>query len=167
MLKFLLAVIVIGTIAGVISGMVKIGWEAILPPRTQERDETNPPQRLLQQMGIPRKWTHAYFYYATDQKVHYVALIMHFSFSIAFGVLLVLLDQYFPIVTFGQGSVYGIVIWIIFHIIILPAMKTIPSALKQPFSEHFSEFLGHIVWAWSMYLIMVALVVITNWLPNY
>ncbi len=48
MLKFLLAVVVIGTIAGVISGMVKIGWEAILPPRTQERDETNPPQRLLQ-----------------------------------------------------------------------------------------------------------------------
>ncbi len=141
MLKFLFAVVVIGTIAGVISGMVKIGWEAILPPRTQERDETNPPQRLLQQMGIPRKWTHAYFYYATD--------------------------QYFPIVTFGQGSVYGIVIWIIFHIIILPATKTIPSALKQPFSEHFSEFLGHIVWGWSMYLIMIALIVVTNWLPHY
>ncbi len=32
-----------GFISGMISGMVKIGWEAILPPRTSERNATNPP----------------------------------------------------------------------------------------------------------------------------
>jgi len=55
----LLTTILIGIAAGFISGMVKIGWEAILPPRSQARDETNPPQPLLQQMGVPRLITHA------------------------------------------------------------------------------------------------------------
>ncbi len=40
-----------GIIAGMISGMVKIGWEKILPPRTLARDVVNPPQHMLQQMG--------------------------------------------------------------------------------------------------------------------
>lgn len=167
MLHFLTAVVFIGLIAGMISGMVKIGWEAILPPRTKERDETNPPQRLLQQMGMPRKWTHAYVHYSSDQKVYFVALILHFSFSVAFAILFVFLNQLFPIVSLWQGSIYGIVIWIIFHIIIMPATKTVPTALNQPFSEHFSEFFGHIVWSWSIYITMVALIVLTNWLPNY
>lgn len=34
-----------GIIAGMISGMVKIGWEKILPPRTLARDVVNPPQQ--------------------------------------------------------------------------------------------------------------------------
>ena len=149
--------ILIGIAAGLISGMVKIGWEAILPPRTQERDETNPPQQLLQQMGVPRRITHAYVYYSKDQKVHYVALILHFSFSIFFAVLFALTYKTLPIVGLWQGSLYGIIIWVAFHIILMPLLKTVPSPVKQPFPEHFSEFFGHIVWSWTIYLVVVAL----------
>lgn len=46
-------VLIAGTAAGVISGLVKLGWENILPPRTPERNKTNPPQKLLEQMGVP------------------------------------------------------------------------------------------------------------------
>lgn len=31
-----------GILSGMVSGMVKIGWEALLPPRTLERNSTNP-----------------------------------------------------------------------------------------------------------------------------
>ena len=34
----------VGAVAGLVSGLVKLGWENILPPRTPERDATNPPQ---------------------------------------------------------------------------------------------------------------------------
>ena len=68
-----------GIIAGMISGMVKIGWEKILPPRTLARDVVNPPQHMLQQMGASYKFTHAYVIYNTDQKVFWVALILHFK----------------------------------------------------------------------------------------
>lgn len=54
-LGILLPCLWIGIVSGLISGMVKIGWEAILPPRTKERDETNPPQKLMQQIGFPQK----------------------------------------------------------------------------------------------------------------
>ena len=40
-----------GFISGMISGMVKIGWEAILPPRTIARNLTNPPQHMMEQFG--------------------------------------------------------------------------------------------------------------------
>ncbi len=67
-LGILLPCLWIGIVSGLISGMVKIGWEAILPPRTKERDETNPPQKLMQQIGFPPKITHAYFLYSKDQR---------------------------------------------------------------------------------------------------
>ena len=45
------AMLIAGTAAGIISGIVKLGWENLLPPRTSERNKTNPPQKLLEQMG--------------------------------------------------------------------------------------------------------------------
>ncbi|KRM06168.1 periplasmic secreted protein [Liquorilactobacillus ghanensis DSM 18630] len=146
-----------GFIAGMISGMVKIGWENILPPRTLARNLTNPPQHLLEQIGFSAKTVHAFVYYSTDQKVFYVALLMHFGFSIVFAALFLFLAQYWKITTLWQGAAYGIVIWIAFHLIILPALGTIPAPWHQPFSEHFSEFFGHIVWSWSIYAVAVCL----------
>ena len=38
--------ITVGITAGLVAGLVKLGWENILPPRTPERDQTNPPQNI-------------------------------------------------------------------------------------------------------------------------
>lgn len=158
MLHIIEDTVFVGIIAGLLSGMVKIGWEAILPPRSQARDETNPPQQLLQQLGFSKSFTHAYWTYATDQRIYFVALFMHFGFSITFAALFTFLQAFNHVVAIGQGTVYGIVVWFIFHIVLLPLLKTIPSPAKQPFAEHFSEFFGHMVWGWSIYLVMVALI---------
>ena len=139
-----------GFIAGMISGMVKIGWEKIFPPRTLARDATNPPQELLQQLGVPYDVTHSYVYFSTDQQVFVVALIIHFAFAIFFSFLFILLTQYKPKIAIFEGAIYGIVIWIAFHIIIMPLLGTVPAPWDQPFDEHFSEFFGHIVWAWAI-----------------
>lgn len=52
-----------------ISGMVKIGWEALLPPRTIARNMTNPPQHMAEQLGFSDKLVHSFVYYSQDQKV--------------------------------------------------------------------------------------------------
>ena len=47
-----------GVLGGIVSAIVKFGWEVPLPPRTPERNATNPPQELLQQLGAPESITH-------------------------------------------------------------------------------------------------------------
>lgn len=139
-----------GFIAGMISGMVKIGWENIFPPRTIARNLINPPQHMAMQLGIPKKLVESYFYYSQDQKVFWFTLILHFSFAIAFSVLYVFVSQYWSKIGLWQGAAYGIVLWIVWHVILMPAFGTVPAPWDQPFDEHFSEFWGHIVWAWSI-----------------
>ena len=36
----------VGVVAGIFSAIVKFGWEVPFPPRTPERNATNPPQHL-------------------------------------------------------------------------------------------------------------------------
>lgn len=83
-----------GLIAGMISGMVKIGWENLFPPRTIARNLINPPQHMAMQLGVPKKLVESFVYYSQDQKVFWFTLILHFSFAIVFSILFVFISQY-------------------------------------------------------------------------
>ena len=95
----------VGVLGGIVSAIVKFGWEVPLPPRTPVRNATNPPQQLLQQLGVPE-------------------------------------------IKLWQGAAFGIVVYVGFHVILMPLMGTVPAPWDQPFAEHFSEFFGHIIWLW-------------------
>ena len=147
----LLTVLFIGVVIGIIGAIVKFGWEVPFPPRTPLRDLTNPPQQLLQQMGVPFDITHLTYMYNENARP-IVSFIMHFGFSITFGVLYAVVAEYRPSITLWQGAMYGLVVWIAFHILIMPALGTVPAPWDQPFAEHFSEATGHMFWAWVMEL---------------
>ena len=53
--------LIAGIIAGLLSGVVKLGWEVMFPPRTPSRDATNPPQQLLQLLGQILPISHTIF----------------------------------------------------------------------------------------------------------
>lgn len=142
------AAVAAGTAAGGLSGLVKLGWENILPPRTPERNATNPPQRLLEQLGVPAAVTHATYRYS-DQDLPGVSYLVHFGFSISFGVLYEVLSQNRRYLRVGDGALFGLAVWVAFHLGIMPMMGTVPSAKDQPFEEHLSEALGHIAWMWT------------------
>jgi putative membrane protein len=112
---------------------------------------TNPPQQLLQQMGMSFDITHLTYMYNENARP-IVSFIMHFGFSITFGVLYAVIAEYRPCITLWQGAMYGLVVWIAFHILIMPALGTVPAPWDQPFAEHFSEATGHMFWAWVMEL---------------
>ena len=74
----------------------------------------------MQQIGFPQKITHAYFLYSKDQKVYWFALILHFSFSIVFSFIFVVLSQIWSGISLGEGALYGIIIWFLWHILFGP-----------------------------------------------
>ena len=127
--------VLIGTICGIVCSFSKLGWEVPFPPRTPARDETNPPQQLLQQVGLSHEVTHAPYFY-NKNKIAIAPMIMHFGFSFTFSILYVLAVEFFPFVKLWQGAAYGILLWIVFHEVLLPAMGTKPPPWEQPLAEH-------------------------------
>ena len=134
-----------GIIAGLLSGIVKLGWEVMFPPRTPVRDATNPPQQLLQLLGVPSDVTHLTYSFS-EHALPWISFIVHYSFSAVIAIIYILLAKKYTKITLGYGALFGIIIWIAFHLIIMPIMQVVPSPFEQPFAEHISELFGHIVW---------------------
>lgn len=132
-----------------ISDMGKIGWETSPPPRITARNAINPPQHMAQQLGFPDDVIFSTVYY-NGQPVMPFTLLLHFSFAIVFSILFILLIQKWKQVGMAQGAVYGLIIWVAWHVILMPLFGTVPAPWDQPFEEHFSEILGHVAWAWSI-----------------
>ena len=139
-----------GVLGGIVSAIVKFGWEVPLPPRTPERNATNPPQELLQQLGIPESVTHLSYTYNGNEGLPWVSFIVHFAFSIGFAVLYCVLAERFPQIKLWQGAAFGIFVYVAFHVVLMPLMGTVPAPWNQPFGEHLSEFFGHIIWLWAI-----------------
>lgn len=142
------AAVLAGVGAGIISGLVKMGWENILPPRTAERDKTNPPQQFLQQLGVPAKLTHATYTYS-GHKLPWVSYILHYGFSTTFAIIYEVLGQNQKWIKAGDGTIYGLAVWVLYHIFLLPNFGTIPAVKDQPIEEHISEAIGHMAWMWT------------------
>ncbi|QTQ08169.1 DUF1440 domain-containing protein [Macrococcoides canis] len=53
-------------------------------------------------------------------------------------------------ISIKKGSLYGTGVFVLFHELILPLTKTIPTPKDQPFEEHFSELLSYIVWLYTI-----------------
>lgn len=145
--KIMLAILV-GIIAGIVCGYTKLGWENLLPPRTIERDMTNPPQMVLQQFGFSEAFTHQTYTYS-EHKMPYISFFVHFGFSIFFMILYGIIAEFWPKITLWQGAAYGLFLWVAFHLVLMPLMGTVPPPWDQPFAEHFSELFGHMFCFWA------------------
>lgn len=156
----------VGLIAGTFSAIVKFGWEVPFPPRTPERQLTNPPQAMLEWFGMSPETSHATVSFShTDLPI--MSFIVHFSFAIVFGIIYCLLAEYFPRIKLWQGALFGILVYIGAHVIVMPLLHWAPNPFPwadvartginqygpQTWSEHFSECFGHIVWMWSIEIV--------------
>lgn len=146
----------VGVVAGLVSGMVKIGWEAALPPRTPERDDPNPPLHLLEQVGVSEQVRAATVRF-NGNDVPVTALAVHYAFSVATAVPYCLVARRHPGVTRCGGALLGAGVWAGFHLALLPALGTVPPASRQPWQEHLSEAAGHLVWSGTVEAVRRAL----------
>lgn len=141
--------LVAALLAGLLSGIVKLGWEVPFPPRSPERNATNPPQALLELLGMSPESTHA-TYTVLGNHMPVVSFLVHFSFSIACAILYCAVAEYWPKIKLWQGAAFGILVWFGFHVLLMPVLGVVPAPWHQPMAEHLSEFFGHIVWMWSI-----------------
>lgn len=149
--RYALAVL-LGLIGGLFSAIVKFGWEVPFPPRTPERNATNPPQTLLEQLGMSPDAAHTMVVFNGNELPIY-SFIIHFSFSIAFALIYCLVAERYTAITLWQGAAFGLAVWVVFHLILMPAMGTIPAPWDQPWQEWASEAGGHVIWMWSIELV--------------
>jgi len=130
----------VGLIAGVFGGFIKLGWEVVFPPRVASR--TPEPTVLLHQLGISAKSTYSF----SSHNIEWATLVIHFGFSIAFAVLYVVIAEYSPRIKLWMGAAFGIAVWIGAHMIVMPILGLTPHTFSLPWDEDLSEFFGHIVW---------------------
>jgi len=143
--------IVVGIIGGFLSAIVKFGWEVPFPPRTPERNATNPPQQLLEQLGMSPEQSHTGVTFNGNEGLPIYSFIIHFSFAIVFAVFYCVMAEYYKSITLWQGAAFGLLVWVGAHLVLMPLTGTVPSPFPwvaggQTWAEHFSEALGRGVW---------------------
>ena len=142
--------IIVGIIGGFFSAIVKFGWEVPFPPRTPERNATNPPQQLLEQLGMTPEQSHTAVTFNGNEGLPIYSFIIHFSFAIVFAVFYCVMAEYYKSITLWQGAAFGLLVWVGAHLVLMPLTGTVPSPFPwvaggQTWAEHFSEALGHVI----------------------
>lgn len=138
-------IIVTGIVGGFIGGAVKMGWEALMPPRTPEREEEPPPLTLLNQVGLPEKIKNASYTY-NQNEIPLTVMGIHYGYSIVHAFAYAVLAEKCSKVTALRGGLFGIAVNTFFHEYLLPQMGLTPKVEELPKEERISELLGHIVW---------------------
>lgn len=138
-------VLITGIVGGFLGGAVKMGWEALMPPRTPERDEEPPPMTLLNQLGLPENIKNATYHY-NGNDIPLTIMGVHYGFSIVNAISYTLIAEKCPRVKALNGSIFGIIVNIAFHEYLLPKLSLTPKVEDLPKEERLSELLGHIIW---------------------
>ncbi len=138
-------VLITGIVGGFLGGAVKMGWEALMPPRTPERDEEPPPMTLLNQLGLPENIKNATYHY-NGNDIPLTIMGVHYGFSIVNAMSYTLIAEKCPQVKALNGSIFGIIVNIAFHEYLLPKLSLTPKVEDLPKEERLSELLGHIIW---------------------
>lgn len=139
----------VGFLGGIIAAFVKWGAEVPFPPRTfsDGRDEFNPPYLFLRDyLDIDPTQTIYTFSEHIINPVH----ITHIIFSLSFALAYCVLAEIFPRVKLWQGAFAGLVVTVVVHGIMLPALDCTPPLSQLPLDEYISEIFGHIVWFWTI-----------------
>ncbi|UNM95633.1 DUF1440 domain-containing protein [Ignatzschineria rhizosphaerae] len=138
----------IGIIAGFISALVKSGSEEILPPRSP--NTIPPPVELLEKLGVH---VNEYVYTFSDQTVAWAGNAVHILFSIVIAVMYCFLSEIFPKVRMLQGVIFGLIIAIGAHGIILPILGLSSTPFNVPIDGIISELIGTPLWIWTIEII--------------
>ena len=99
-----------GVLGGIVSAIVKFGWEVPFPPRTPERNATTPPQQLLEQLGMTPEQSHTAVTFNGNEGLPIYSFIIHFSFAIVFAIIYCVMAEYYKSITLWQGAAFGLLV---------------------------------------------------------
>ncbi|MGK0603363.1 YagU family protein [Yokenella regensburgei] len=149
---------------GAISSLVKSGTEANMPPRIA--GEVSPPALNIDAwLGSLGFSSHSLDYVYQGVTVPGAVMLYHWMFSFIFAGLYVLASAFLPRIRLWYGAAYGIVITLVMHGLLIPALGfRHPAYLNGQTGwlwnlngyEFWSELLGHICWSVSIEVSLIA-----------
>lgn len=160
-----LKILVWGTlIGGFISALVKWGSEVNMPPRVA--GEISPPAANIDAwLGWLGVNSHSLDYFYQGTLVSGAVTLYHWLFSFAFSFIYVLLSAYTPKIRIFYGAVYGVIVTIFAHGIMIPLFGFRHPSYNEGVVgwlwnlngyELWSEILGHIYWSVSIEICLIA-----------
>lgn len=137
--------IYIGVVAGIISALVKSGFETLIPPRTPET--VPPPIVLLEKLGF-----HAdnMTYQWLDTTINWGGNGVHILFSMVMAVVYCVMVEYWPRVRMWHGIAFGVCVSVLAHGFVVPLLGLSGWLWIAGPEALFSEFVGTGFWIWSM-----------------
>jgi hypothetical protein len=86
-------------------------------------------------------------------RLNWANFLVHFSFSTVCASFYAVVAEYNLRIKFLQGAAFGIVVWVVSHLLIMPILRLTAATLRLPFEENLSECFGHAVWMWSIEMV--------------
>ncbi len=108
------------------------------------------PALLLEKLGIH---VQGLTYVYSRFRLNWANFLVHFSFSTVCASFYAVVAEYNPRIKFLQGAAFGIVVWVVSHLLIMPILRLTAATLRPPFEENLSECFGHAVWMWSIEMV--------------
>ncbi|AOA57308.1 YagU family protein [Acinetobacter larvae] len=155
-------------VAGAISSLVKWGSEVNFPPRTAQ-DISPPAAHIEQWFGSFGFHAHSWDYLYQGINVSGVVTTYHWLFSFAFAFVYIFISAFYPQIRTWYGALYGILITVIMHGLLIPLLGFRPLAYADGQTgwlwnlnayELFSEVFGHLFWAFSIEICLIAILAI-------
>jgi len=143
--RHLCLAIYIGIIAGIISALVKSGFEGLIPPRTIETPP--PPIVLLEKLGFH---TENMTYQWMDYTINWGGNGVHILFSITIAVLYCILNEYFVKAKMLHGIIFGIGVSVLAHGLVVPLLGLSGWLWIAGTEALISEFVGTAFWIWTI-----------------
>jgi putative membrane protein len=130
-----LAGMLAGALGGFVGSFSKIGGEVVYPPRPYAR--ISPPALLAEHIvGHP----------LAPAQASVVSAAVHFGFGTVIGAVYGIAGEFAPIVRVGFGTGFGLVLQIMTHETLVPLAGLDQPPLQQPFRDHASEILTHLLY---------------------
>lgn len=134
-----------GIIAGFIGALVKSGVETLLPPRLPSA--TPPPISLLELFGFNAP---AMNYTFMEQSINWGGNGVHILFSIVIAIIYCVAVNQEKIFGILNGVVFGLVMGLGAHCIVLPIIGIGPAPWNISFQGYVSEVVGIMIWIWTI-----------------
>ncbi len=132
-------------IAGIISALVKSGFEGLIPPRTLET--VPPPMVLLDKLGFH---VDAMTYHWMGYTINWGGNGVHILFSIVMAIIYCVIAEYLPKVRMLHGIIFGIAVSVLAHGFVVPLLGLSGWLWEAGTEALISEFVGTGFWIWTI-----------------
>lgn len=143
--RHVLTMIYVGIIAGIISALVKSGFETLIPPRTLET--TPPPVVLLEKLGVN---VSAMDYHWLGHTINWGGNGVHILFSVVIAIIYCVVCEYFVKAKMLHGIIFGIAVSVFAHGLVVPLLGLSGWLWLAGPEALISEFIGTAFWIWSI-----------------